>query len=48
VKPERAWLLAAIKAQPDITLAALSLRVTAAESQPWTRITTPEHFKEHY
>jgi transposase len=26
-KPERAWLLAAIEQQPDITLAALSLRL---------------------
>ncbi len=27
MKPERAWLLAAIKVQPDITLAALSARL---------------------
>jgi transposase len=29
VKPERAWLLAAIAAEPDITLAALSARLLA-------------------
>lgn len=29
VKPERAWLLAAITAEPDITLAALSARLLA-------------------
>jgi transposase len=29
VKPERAWLLATIAAEPDITLAALSLRLKA-------------------
>ena len=30
VKPERAWLLAEIAAQPDITLAALAARLLAA------------------
>ena len=29
VKPQRAWLLAAIAAEPDITLAALSARLAA-------------------
>jgi transposase len=29
VKPERTWLLAAIEQQPDITLAALSMRLLA-------------------